>query len=545
MKNKSLNLNIILLILAFGLLINVGSYGVVETSDARYAEIAREMFKDGDWIHPNLLNIHHYHKPPFTYQITAVAYSIFGINSFAARFFLQLSVLFQVWLVYQIALLLFRKKEMAILSAAIYASLPLVLISSRNLTTDSFLTSFVLLAIYAWLKYYREEKSFYLYLFALSLGFGFYTKGPVVFIVVFIFSLLYSYFNPKKNKWNKHHFFAFLLFLVTGLWWYLFLAYENSDFIDYFLGKQTLERFAKNSFHRAMPWWYFIVLAPITTAPWALLWPYFIKEQHNELKKNKIVLSLFLAILIPIFFFSLSTSKRILYILPFYGFIALLTAYFILNSSPKKQKTAFNFISIFYLFFPLSMIIAFFLEAEFILPVALFIFSILYLFVILYIWNNKRMNLIQKFIYNAVLFSVFILIASGKFMSENALLINSPKPLTEFIKEKKLDTKTIYIYNSRQPSISFELNKPVISLYKNSNDLNRETQFENNLTWKNYLINVNNPDEWNSLQKKIQENQGVLITFKVKEKDTILSKLMKYYQDKKVFGKYTVFYGLK
>jgi 4-amino-4-deoxy-L-arabinose transferase-like glycosyltransferase len=45
-------------------------WGVIETSEARYAEIANEMFYSSDYLHPSLLNIYHYHKPPLTYWIT-------------------------------------------------------------------------------------------------------------------------------------------------------------------------------------------------------------------------------------------------------------------------------------------------------------------------------------------------------------------------------------------------------------------------------------------------------------------------------------------
>src|SRR5687768_3582551 len=47
----------IFIIYAVSLFIFLGSWGVIETSEARYAEIAREMFQSGDFVHPQLLNI--------------------------------------------------------------------------------------------------------------------------------------------------------------------------------------------------------------------------------------------------------------------------------------------------------------------------------------------------------------------------------------------------------------------------------------------------------------------------------------------------------
>ena len=128
MKNN-FNFNIFIIIAAVALFINVGSYGVLESSDARYAEIGRAMYATGDYVHPNLLDVHHYHKPPFTYQITALGYEIFGVNPFGARFFLQLAVLLQILLVYKLTLLLFNTKKTALWASIIYFTFPLVLIS--------------------------------------------------------------------------------------------------------------------------------------------------------------------------------------------------------------------------------------------------------------------------------------------------------------------------------------------------------------------------------------------------------------------------------
>lgn len=62
---------LLLCISAMVLFMNVGSYGLIESSDARYADIARAMYLSGDYMHPNLMDVHHYHNPPpFTYQIT-------------------------------------------------------------------------------------------------------------------------------------------------------------------------------------------------------------------------------------------------------------------------------------------------------------------------------------------------------------------------------------------------------------------------------------------------------------------------------------------
>ncbi|MGA9324590.1 MAG: glycosyltransferase family 39 protein, partial [Salegentibacter sp.] len=148
MKNK---FYLILLVIFVVLLAGSGSWGLTESSEARYAEIAREMVKTGDYLHPGLLGIHHYHKPPVTYQITALGYQIFGFNEFGARFFLAVALVLQIFFVFKIGLLLFKEEKVAFASALIYFTFPVALIAARNLTTDAFLTTFILWALFYWL----------------------------------------------------------------------------------------------------------------------------------------------------------------------------------------------------------------------------------------------------------------------------------------------------------------------------------------------------------------------------------------------------------
>ena len=83
--------------------IGLGSFGLAETSEARYGEISREMVNSGDYFHPTLLGIKHYHKPLLTYYITSLGYKIFGITEYGARFFLGITLILRILLVYKIA----------------------------------------------------------------------------------------------------------------------------------------------------------------------------------------------------------------------------------------------------------------------------------------------------------------------------------------------------------------------------------------------------------------------------------------------------------
>ncbi len=543
MKNN-IYFNAFLVLAAISLFINVGSYGVIESSDARYSEIGREMFLSGDYIHPNLLDVHHYHKPPLTYQITAFGYKLFGINSFGARFFLQIAVLLQIILVYRLTYLLFNNTQTSLWAAIIYFSFPLVLISSRNLTTDAFLATFALLSIYSWVNYRKFGSIPWLYLFTISLGLGFLTKGPVIFIVPIIFILLYNQTEKAKGNFSVHHIAAWLLFLTIAASWFVYLGLQNADFIDYFLGKQTADRFSKNAFGRTEPFWYFLAFAPMVGLPWFLALLYLLKDQKKLFRVKTLPFAILMAIIIPLIFFSISSSKRILYILPLYSLIAILTArlFTIITQEVTKQKVKIinNIIVSFSVLILFIFIISLFIDVDLTIPKYLGILSVVLLFIILWIYRSKILELKSKPIIISFLISIFLLISSAIIFSNNELKVNGTKPITDFIFKENLNDRPILVYNTRKSAIAFGLNKSIISLNDGDKSLARETQFEENLEWKKYLIDMTVPSEVQQL-KDVLKQPSVLLLYKY-PLSVNTNWLLNHYQHKKVMEKWTIYY---
>lgn len=538
---SNLYFKLFLVICTIALFINAGQYGVIESSDARYAEIAREMFVSGDFIHPNLLDVHHYHKPPFTYQITAIGYFLFGVNPFGARFFLQIAVLIQLMLLYAIAKMLFKSEKTALWASIIYFSFPIVLISSRNLTTDAFVATFVLLSIYAWVKYRKYGLIKWLYFFTISLGIGFLTKGPVVFIVPVIFILFYNRTEKAKNALSIHHVLAWLLCIVISFSWFIYLAVENPIFIDYFLGRQTVDRFSVNAFGRTEPFWYFLAFAPLVGLPWFLVLIYLIKVNKNSFTHRSLNFSLMVAAIIPLIFFSISSSKRILYILPLYAVLAILTAHLLTKIKVDKFKVV-NYVVIgFSSIIMIAFIGTLFVNVGFNFPFIIGISGILLAVLIYFIYRTKTIKVSFKPMIVSFAVSILLLINSSLFFSANELAVNSSKPITDFIITENLANREVMVYNVRKSSIAFGLNKSIISLNNGHNSLARETQFEKDLYWKKYLIDLKNKEEIDYLKDDILKEPTVLILYK-NPLPTDLEWLLGYYKFKKEMKSWTIYY---
>ncbi len=87
-------------LLALLLFIRLGATPIYILDEAKNAQCAREMLQKGDWIVPTFNNELRTDKPPLHYFFMMLAYKVFGINEFAARFFSVVMGLLTVFLTY-------------------------------------------------------------------------------------------------------------------------------------------------------------------------------------------------------------------------------------------------------------------------------------------------------------------------------------------------------------------------------------------------------------------------------------------------------------
>lgn len=527
-------------LLAILMLATSGLWGVVETSEARYSEIAREMLRSGDWLHPRLMDIYHYHKPPLTYWVTAASFSIFGVNSFAARFFLTVAWCIQVFLVFRIARMLFKKDEqVAYFAALIYATSPIVLISVRGLTTDAYLTTFILLAIYAWIKFLDTAKVRFLYAMAAATGLGFLTKGPVVLVLPVFAIIGLSTWYPRPFPGMGKIALGVLLFLGIAFWWFIFLTLEDARFADYFFFRHVVDRIAHAEvFARAEPWYYYLPLIPAIYIPWIavlLLRKGERSERATEFRRLVIRLALwwFLA---PLVLFSLFTSKLILYILPLSIGFSLVAAWLLasrIDSGPLW--IFFSLIVIVYL----GLSVAPFSASGFtrtpallILPPVALILSVGTLF-----FKLTRASIVSLW---SFLFAATLILYASLFFRANSLEVNAITPIASFIKEKGMRDRDIMVYAALLPSLSFELDKDIISVYQEGASFKRETQFQGNDQWKSLLIDMSGEEGWTKVKSVLSEKTVLISKHKLPEK--VESVVRGGWQEKK-FGRWIVYYN--
>lgn len=302
----------------------LGSYGLLETSEARYAEISQEMVRSGDWTTPRYNFIKHFHKPPLIYWASAVSMKLFGENEFAARFPQALFGLGGILATFFFGKILFDKLTGFLAGLALLSTLEYFFIS-RYLVTDMLLTLFVTLSLLFYCKGFKEKSN--QWFFFVSLGGAMLAKGPVgLFIPAMVIGLDLIIAGKGKEffrlGWGK----GFLIILCICGPWFVWLCLKNPGLLQYFVVFHTIDRFFSTVHGRGGSFFYFVPVFLIGFLPWTPFLPSLAKNYFSFKRAPEKANNRFLTIWIfaPLVFFSLSGSKLVHYLLPIFPASALL-----------------------------------------------------------------------------------------------------------------------------------------------------------------------------------------------------------------------------
>ena len=174
---------------------HLGSYGLWEPDEARYAEIAREMLAGGSYIVPHLNYVQYIEKPPLLYWTCALAMRLFGLNEFAARLVNALSALIGVATVFYFTLRSFDWRR-ALIAGVVLATSGLYAVMAQVLTTDMLLSAAITVALFAAYLHWREGGR-WRWLFYAGMGCGVLTKGPVAIALPLLILLLFCWWEGE------------------------------------------------------------------------------------------------------------------------------------------------------------------------------------------------------------------------------------------------------------------------------------------------------------------------------------------------------------
>ncbi|MGI9190425.1 MAG: ArnT family glycosyltransferase [Longimicrobiaceae bacterium] len=326
-----------------------GSRGLFDTTEGRYAEVAREMAERGAWLEPTLAYRPHWTKPPAAYWAIAGGFALFGRSAWGARFANAVAFCLTALAVAAIGATLWDRTT-GYLAGLVYLSSPWPVAGAAVLSTDTLLTLWEVLAILGYAVAYRsaapQRVRWGVWGMWVALGLGFFTKGPPALLPLAAI-VVFHWIDGRRFRLADP--LGIAAFAVVGGWWYVAVAARNPGLLGYFLGDELVGRALTDRFGRNPEWWapFTLYLPVLLFGPglWLLVAPSIIRHErlwHPRRLWRAVraatpggLLLLWLAL--PLLVLSLARSRLPLYVLPLYAPIALALARGMVRALPRGE----------------------------------------------------------------------------------------------------------------------------------------------------------------------------------------------------------------
>ena len=347
--NKALWLVIILAIAMMIPFLGLSDFNT--KGEPREAVVAYTMLEHGNWILPINNGGDIPYKPPFFHWCIAFFSLIAGhVNEYTSRLPSAVSLILMT-----IGGFVFYAKRKDTHTSLIAAILTLTAFevhrAGMNCRVDMVNSALIVGAMYLLYRWWEKGKHQLPWLAILCMSGATLTKGPVG-IILPCFVMGVFMLTQRENFWGiiwRMALTALLSLIIPFCWYYAaylqggdeFLRLVKEENIDRFMGKMAYESHEN-------PAWYNLLTLVMGWAPYTLLllfslfilpWKKFSKTRFLENAKKATPLQVFtwLAFLLVLFFYCIPKSKRSVYLLPCYPFMAYLIAEYIVWM--MKEKT--------------------------------------------------------------------------------------------------------------------------------------------------------------------------------------------------------------
>ncbi|RTZ58839.1 MAG: hypothetical protein DSZ31_04980 [Gammaproteobacteria bacterium] len=323
---------LLLLIIVFLTAYNLGVNDIWQPNEAFYAETAREILEKGNPLELTYNYEPRLEKPPLTYWLTALSYTLFGIGEWQTRIVPLLSALGTA------LLLIFYGRvignlSVGVLSALIFLS-SLQVFSLARYTSPEMPLTFFLTGAFIFLHLYDlRNRSIYLFLSGVFLSLALLTKGipfivPYLGVYLFYLLLKVSVFKAGDFKSSFKKFSTATVTVIVSsipiLGWYIYC------YLHY--GELFLNVFYSEVIHRAIDpnkGWnllFYPIVILWAFLPFSLIFYYSLVGFLVRFKNLSEYLFPFSQFFVFLAIFTVAKGKIPVYILPTFPFMAILTA---------------------------------------------------------------------------------------------------------------------------------------------------------------------------------------------------------------------------
>ncbi len=268
------------------------SPALLDDADSTHAEAAREMFVSGDYVTLHVNGVRYLEKAPLPYWLVAFCYRIFGVNEFAARLPMALSVLLLGVMAVVWGMRAFGER------AGIYAGLFVhtsagVFLFTRILIPEVLLSLLIAAALYFFLTALETDRQpWRWYAGYACMALGVLTKGLIALAFPGGAAFFYLLVTGEWRRWREFRLASGLaLFLFIAAPWHILAGLRNTGgqgghgfFWFYFVNEHFL-RFLGKRYPRdynKLPWALYWSLHLVWLFPWSLYLPAAIRTILDE-----------------------------------------------------------------------------------------------------------------------------------------------------------------------------------------------------------------------------------------------------------------------
>jgi len=345
-------------LLALGLLLIATGIGLRDpwpADEPRFALVARDMVASGQWLVPRVGGDIYGDKPPLFFWLITLGME--ATHSLRIAFLLPslLAGLGTVALVYDLGRRLWNREAGLAAGVALLLTVQFVW-QARQAQIDATLCFFTTLGLYGLLRHLLLGPKWGWYAIGwAAAGFGVITKGVgfLPLLALIPFALLRSpRWSPRlRGRPSAMWLIGPMAFIAAVCVWLapmLLAAHADpalASYRDEILFRQTVQRYT-DAWHHQEPFYYFLVsVIPWLWLPLTLLLPWLLPRWRTALCAFDLRIALLLSwVVLVVLFFSLSTGKRGVYILPAVPALTLACAPYLVELARRRavQRVMFG-----------------------------------------------------------------------------------------------------------------------------------------------------------------------------------------------------------
>ena len=308
--------------------------------EPRYAEIARVMFIKGEWIVPTINGSLYTDKPILYFWLVLIAAKIFGaVNEWTVRLPAAMGGVGFVIATYFLGRDFFSPRA-GFYGAIVLATSMRVIWESRWAHVDTLFCFFFVLSIYFGARMLlRKGNPYEILLTYAFMALATLTKG---LIGVVLPGLLFVAFVIAQRDWRliaaaKLPLGSAIFLLVAAPWFYLVYEATDGRWLSDFIYIHHIQRYTAGAGHR-QPVYYYLTTLPVDFLPWTIFAvpALFAYRSYRQAWPDPVKRFFILWFLVIFIFFSISDTKRDLYLMPVLPTLALFVGNYLVDLESNR-----------------------------------------------------------------------------------------------------------------------------------------------------------------------------------------------------------------